>query len=554
TKLGTTYVANAAVVAGAVVGGVAVAGAIPGIVTLAGTGTAGVTLTSLGQAAASVGGAAMATLPAAAQTTIGVVGSALTIGGTAAGAWDCAQSGGSGTLCNATREALFTGFAADPVATTEQYTSSVTNLITKPIGKAVNTVTNKVVDKYLGGLSGDFLVPLDQTTIALVGDLHADVDGTKEIFRNLGIVDEFGPTGRPFVSVGDFFGKNNTYVPPTPAGIDLQKYVEPLSTTPGIDTFEYVQHIQDVVGTERAILQAGNWEPRTAKAVVAYLGGNQQVVEDLMNKRLGKEEIETLASDPAKFASMLDRLDYVSMIDGQVVQHIDTPELAKLSLSSADLAKLQETNPALATKINELTNNSTTMLTAESMQTIREAQQTLELTSQQIIDNINNNAHSITSNALLNPTDKDAILALDKLGDMMNGELSFYGPEKSDLLSLYINDMLGADTLIHGHSPVSTIDKAVTGIDYAGTFVEPISGVKLINIDANNSSGMRLPGKFPTVNGVVQVPSDTILKEKTLVPTELIPTPTSLGGVVITPQFEPMLMYMYVSNNALLSQ
>ena len=434
------------------------------------------------------------------------------------------------------------------------------------------TALSSIADKLLGGVSS-YGPP---SGVALIGDLHSDLAATKQLFWEQGIIDEYGrPTNQKFITVGDYYGK----------GTAQQGY------NPGMSVFDYVEDIANRGNANNKLL-AGNWEPRYAQAVVSYNNlpagdiaeaarianiadaaarkaalqalpeGDLKILATLLSKTASLEEIATLASNPEQFAKQLSSLDYITKpSSGAIAQHIDTPDLARLSLSPEDLIALKQQNPTLYNQIQTIIDPANTRaLNPQQLNFISEAQKNLGLSSDQIINNINTNAKNAVTDALLGTPHSNSTITLKTLDSIMNQELSFYSSDRSDLLKIYANQ-LGIDTILHGHTPVSAItgyQKDILDLalkqdlitnQYTGSYYDPASQITLLNIDANNASGMRTGGQFfPTSYGIMQTPTDFEYVSRTLTPAQL-PTTPLIPTAFNTPLIPSSAFWYFVQTN-----
>jgi len=192
----------------------------------------------------------------------------------------------------------------------------------------------------------------------------------------------------------------------------------------------------------------------------------------------------------------------------------------------ADLAVL---NPDLSDQVQGILDTkffTMTEITPEEVMTIQKAVSELNLPATEVAGNINQQASSITANALRDPESLDNIVELDWLQKMMSGELQFYQNEEiwGDALVAYA-DIFSTDTIAHGHSPIefmrsprffaptNTTPGLIVDETYAG--LAQRSGVNLINVDSSLSHNMRLDymkhiNGVPVVDGSLNLPEGAV--------------------------------------------
>lgn len=479
-EINHTVTVELAAVGGALataVGATELAGAAGTIWTLAGGSVA-----ALPTAAAAYGSAAitstLAGLSPLAQIGVGAGITTLTLGGTYNMANQCAQTWGIDPNC---------AFLAAPIFNDLQGTLESFTMGPQMINQGVNRM-----------LSSPTTVP----GFTLLGDIHSDPAAAKAYLLQQGAIDQYGNKmpGQKIIFAGDAFGKNTSA----------------LSPTGGNEALDFAIKYAD-------IKVAGNWEPKCVAGVCALLNGDSATLAKLTSKTLSLADVQLAAENPAAFAAKINQLDYVHVLPGQsantLVQHVDTGELARFALSPTDLLKLQKSDPELAIQVAKITNLSQTYtpLSPSDLEAVNKAVKTIGLSPTEIAGNINNSAHDIVTYALNNPNNSTAMNNLNVLQSTMNQDLTFYGPESSQMINPYA-DMFNADTILHGHSPVVRMQNAIQGVttatqalvggsSYNGIYTDPTTGINLVNIDANLSSGMRTPVWIQDVqNGVSQIP------------------------------------------------
>jgi hypothetical protein len=319
------------------------------------------------------------------------------------------------------------------------------------------------------------------------------------------------------VFFGDYFGKStNQLTALSPTG------------TPGLDILSTVTGISSQ--NPNVVALAGNWEPRYAYAMAAQAQGYTGVVQDLAKKTVNLKELNYMMNNSSGVQRQMSQLSFVSYVPGTntVAQHIDTAELARLSLSEADLGRLMQTDMPLAQRYLQIETKPGT-INSEDLAVIQQAVNKAGVSSQQVVANINSNANTIINNAVGQASRGHvpagaAFNDIQNLNNIMGQELTFYNSGNSDLLTRYSQLLGGADSIIHGHSPISSMtsyakyDLKPQFIEggYSGSYYDQASGVHLQNVDFNNSRGMRLPltnpdhpmGFWPVVNGEIQIPDE----------------------------------------------
>lgn len=488
-------------------GGLAAAAILPEV---AAGGAISTAVTTASQAVAAYGGvavsSAMAGLSPLAQIGLGAGITAFTLGGTVSMGNECAKSNWLDPKC-----ALLAAPMINDIAGTAEGLLAGPQMVSQGIRGILNPTS---------ALNG----------YTLLGDIHSDPKAAIKYLQEQGVLDQYGKLipGQKIISVGDLFGKTSTDLSP----IGGNQALDLVNSLPGIKL-------------------AGNWEPKCVAGVCALNSGDTATLNKLVDKTLSLADVQLAAADPAAFAQRINQLDYVNIIPGNaantVAQHVDTPELARFALSSTDLVKLSKSNPELAQQITNIVNlNSTyTPLSTSDLTAINQAVKEVGLNPTAIASNINNQAHDIVTYALTNPSNSTAINNLDVLQKTMNADLTFYGPDSSQMIGQYSN-MFNADTLLHGHSPVVNLQTATRGVtadmqalvggsSYHGVYTDPITGVTLTNIDANISSAMRTPTWIQNVvNGVTQIPTGMA----PYLPQTTVPTFLQVGsGVPTIPLF-----------------
>ena len=548
TKLGTTLVAEGAVIASGV-------GVVTGGTSLAVAGTQIVAINALSQTGTAVDScvlepgsqkciedAAWALLSVANVGSIGYAANAAQAGGqalntariingTVSGAeaigniYQTGQAclGDEATVLGCTITASFSIIHAKSTGADIEYAlTSAAKKIADPINDAIG-----------GALRG--LDMPDMTTPALLGDTHGlNSSQLEQKLWEAEITDLFGKrTAKPAYIQLDDFGKTTTLND---------------SVTPGIDNLERILELK-AANPDATTLSLGNWDgARVPLAVVSYLNDDQATLGKIINKTLSATEVEILATTPEVLARQLSQADFVTVMDDVGIQHIDTPELARFSLSADDIARIGKTDSALAKQLTDITLNPAA-LTPDSLLTIKKGQQLLGLTPTNVVGNINKNAHDIVTNALLHPEIPANVTALTLLDKVMGSEGTFYGVSRSTILPTYA-EMIGANNLVHGHNPVSAMLAGQGSVDevlktqlihtgYTGIYTEPTSGITLVNIDADLSPLMRIPKLFddagkqiflPQIDGIVQMPEGMAaqLRDIVNVPQSLPTFPNSL--------------------------
>jgi hypothetical protein len=445
--------------------------------------------------------ATLATAPAWVQTGLTTAGLVSGWSAVGAGTYACVTNPNS-DACSA----YVAGLMADPTGLPQ-------------LASATDDFISSIYSSYLRRIR-----PSGQPV--LVGDAHSDQRKLIELLKQQGVLDANGnPTGREAVFFGDYVGKSTN-----------QLMSESSSGTPGIDTFEYVLSLRES-NPELFTLLAGNWEPRYAHAMAAQSMGYDDQLQELLNKTVNLNEINSLLENPNLTRQQFGQLSYMTQLpDGDIAQHPDTAELMRYALSENDLSTLlNSSDPALKRLGQDFIaiQGQANPLSAQNLATIQDAASLLNLSPEQMINNVNYNAQSIVDNAIGLGQMGGAVGSaeysaqafmyndIQTFHSQISGELTFFKPGASNLTAA-MGSILETDGFVFGHTPVQTLgdvnldpnlEYVVNPSGLTGVFNN--TGIRIQDVDIGISRGMNSPfnpahprGFWPMSEGVIQVPEN----------------------------------------------
>jgi len=441
----------------------------------------------------------------------------------------------------------------------------------------------KLAERAVKQTVGDRLVSFfkpDADEIKVISDLHSDWSNAQIRLAAAGFIDPATGKAKNIVGVilGDYFGKTTT---------ELVEY----STTPGYDLLRNAIDLQEQTGGKIVAL-AGNWEPRTAYAI--RLQKLSQAVEEAVSRgdetylrallkdngfkdaqalndeirnflkldtkgpmALSQAEIVSLANKNKEVGALMGKLKIITrMPDGSVFQHVDDAELLRYIFNSVEeidgLALSPESKAALQ-EIFSSRGNGKTYLTADQVREINLAAKQLGLSSDALMEKINQNTAKILEDGLTQLNDPLAKTNLLNLERDMSKDLAFYN--SPDVLVEYSNifSQNGDFRLATGHSPIDTIANLLgNGNQESSQFVRLADGVYILkdspNIsiygtDVRLSEGMRVNnpitlqnpnGFLKVLNGLMQVNSDTVKSDILSGPIRVVTNPYDPAYLILS--------------------